>query len=132
MNQTFKTQELPADQAEAQGYNKFNSSQHLCVDVPDGSSTITCKLSDGSKVTFAFCSYADGKPAAPGCVDVQVDTGIPEHQLPCETGGHANGQGVILFHNANLKGSKRKPDIRTVPNEGYALATVLLKKHYTQ
>lgn len=58
--------ELPAMQA--MGYAKFNKNPHLCVVVPDGGLTISCKTSEGELVTFAFQPYKTGGPAQ--CVDI--------------------------------------------------------------
>lgn len=58
------------DQVEQAGFARFNDGQHVCVEVPNGKSTISCKLPDGQQITFAFVPYtADG---CPQCVDVQV------------------------------------------------------------
>jgi hypothetical protein len=58
---------------EKAGYAKFNNCPHLCVDIPDGHSTITCRTVDGRRITFAFCPYHDRGP--PQCVDVQAHQG---------------------------------------------------------
>ena len=49
-------------------YATFNNGPHLCVNVPDGSFTITAKTSEGKRITFAFAPYKKDGPA--GCVDV--------------------------------------------------------------
>jgi hypothetical protein len=52
-----------------EGYARFNDGYHLCVDVPDGSSTISVRTSEGKQITFAFMPYS--KDGAPQCVDIQ-------------------------------------------------------------
>ena len=59
---------LTREQAEEQGYATFNAGQHFAIDVPDGSSTITCRTSAGDLITFAFMPYE--KNCAPMCVDI--------------------------------------------------------------
>jgi len=60
--------EASQDEAVAAGFAGFNANPHLCVEVPDGNYTITAKLSNGKRVTFAFQPYVKGGPA--DCVDV--------------------------------------------------------------
>jgi hypothetical protein len=40
--------------AMAHGSTAFNSGTHLGVDVPDDSFTVSCRSSDGRRITFAF------------------------------------------------------------------------------
>jgi hypothetical protein len=68
-----------AAEAVADGYAEFNRNPHLAVDVPDGGFTITCKTSEGKRVTFAFQPYTTGGP--PQCVDVAYHDG--EKALNC-------------------------------------------------
>ena len=56
----FKTQELPHDEAEAEGFARFNQGPHLTVDLPKGGSTITVRTPAGERVTFGFVSYGPG------------------------------------------------------------------------
>lgn len=56
------------EQAQEAGFATFNNQPHLCIDIPDGSHTITVRTSEGKKVTFAFQSYTEG--GAPQCVDI--------------------------------------------------------------
>lgn len=64
---------IDSKDAEDQGYAVFNAGKpHLCVDVPDGWSTITCRMSNGKKVTFAFIGY---EGASPFSVDIHHATG---------------------------------------------------------
>jgi hypothetical protein len=60
---------LSPEAAKALGFAEFNGGPHLCVDVPDGMSTITARTSDGRRITFAFLEYEKGKP--PQAVDIQ-------------------------------------------------------------
>lgn len=57
-----------ADAASAAGYAQFNGVPHLSVDVPDGGFTVTCKTSEGRRITFSFMPYRNAGP--PQCVDV--------------------------------------------------------------
>jgi hypothetical protein len=53
-------------------FGTFNHCPHLCIDVPDGMQTITCRTSNGEKVTFCFVPYRDGGPA--DCIDIYQHT----------------------------------------------------------
>lgn len=119
---------------EAAGFNKFNGGQHLCVEVPNENCTISCRLSDGTKVTFAFTQYRHGDHA-PACVDVQVQTGAAESFERASNNGNFEGQGGIIFAGTNRKGLKLKdasPEIRFEPKQGYALTTHFLGQHYKE
>ena len=65
-----KVQFVNPDEAQAAGFKSFNNVPTLCVDVPDGASTISAKLRNGEVITFAFVNYVPG--AAPACVDIQA------------------------------------------------------------
>lgn len=68
----FKTQELPHDEAEAEGFARFNKGPHLTVDLPKGGSTITVRTPAGERVTFGFVSYGpDTAGGSPQLVDIQ-------------------------------------------------------------
>jgi hypothetical protein len=54
------------------GFAHFNGGPHLCVDVPNGNFTVTCRTSEGRKITFSFVPYTEDGPAK--CVDVQHHT----------------------------------------------------------
>lgn len=59
------------DAAPAEGLQRFatfNRQPHLCIDLPDGDTTISVRTSDGRRVTFAFMAYTRG--AAPECCDI--------------------------------------------------------------
>jgi hypothetical protein len=45
------------------GFAGYNNCTHLCVDVPDGFFTISARLSDGRRVTFAFTPYEENAPS---------------------------------------------------------------------
>jgi hypothetical protein len=69
-----------AAEAVAEGFAEFNRNPHLAVDVPDGNFTITCKTSEGKRITFAFLAYeSGGKP--PQAVDIAYHSG--ERALNC-------------------------------------------------
>lgn len=68
----FQTKELPPEQVEAAGFAEFNRCPHLCVEVPDGTCTISARTSDGHLVTFCFLPTHGPMHASPaGCVDIQ-------------------------------------------------------------
>ena len=77
-----------------EGFAQFNRCTHHCIEIPDGMTTLSCRTSDGRKVTFCFLPYKDGEP--PQCVDIEHHHGNPERQrlngdIPL------NEQRVILF-----------------------------------
>ena len=51
-----------------EGYARRDDNPHLCVDVPDGNSTITVRTSEGKQITFDFLKYSAAGP--PQCVDI--------------------------------------------------------------
>lgn len=55
--------------AKAAGFAVFNGNSHLCIDVPDDWFTVSCRTSEGRRITFAFIPYKAGGPAQ--CVDIQ-------------------------------------------------------------
>lgn len=58
------------EQAEADGYPVYNNGPHITIDVPDGHSTLSCVLSNGQQVTFAFCSYSE--EGVPKSIDIMA------------------------------------------------------------
>lgn len=105
--------QLTAQEAKEKGYAKFNGGPHLCVDIPDGHYTITTRLSNGKRVTFAFCPYEENKPAR--CVDIQMhDTEeyIKNGDAKCPV------QEVIVFTVGTdcyrSKGQEKKPTLTTL------------------
>jgi len=67
----FKTEVMEAGKVEDAGFMRFNGGTHLAVDVPDGMSTISAKLSDGRKIVMSFVPYEAG--GVPNCVDIADD-----------------------------------------------------------
>jgi hypothetical protein len=67
--------ETDRDYAEKKGFAVFNRGTHLCVDVPNGNYTVSCRLSNGKLVTFAFVPYQKDGPA--DCIDIHHKTGKP-------------------------------------------------------
>jgi hypothetical protein len=100
------------------GFATWNQGPHLCVEIPDGSSTITCRTSQGRKVTFSFVPYQQGGP--PQCVDIHEATG-PAIRLD-ERDSHiqrivAFGKGPTIFR-SNPQATERK--------EAVTLATLII------
>lgn len=62
----------PHKQAARNGFATFNDCPHMCIDVPDGMQTITCRTSDGEQVTFCFIPYRTGRVA--DCIDIYQHT----------------------------------------------------------
>ena len=60
---------LDRDDAQNEEYLTFNNGPHLCIEIEE-SSTISCKLPNGRKVSFAF--VIDETDFA--CVDIADDT----------------------------------------------------------
>ena len=65
------------DEAIAEGFARFNGGPHLTLDIPDGHFTISCKQSNGKRVTLSFVSYQNAEgikedPQPAGCLDVQA------------------------------------------------------------
>lgn len=57
-------------QAIKAGFAGYNNCPHLCVDVPDGFFTISARLSNGRRITFAFMPYDEGeRPMAVDIID---------------------------------------------------------------
>lgn len=83
---------LEPEQVANFGFANFNRNPHLCVEVPDGNFTISCRTSTGELITFAFVPYRTGEAAQ--CVDVQRHTtafstsnGRPIQNVICFTPG---------------------------------------------
>lgn len=83
------------------GFATFNDGDHLCVEIPDKSFTITAKTSEGKKITFAFGQYEENGP--PKCVDIQHHTSGAfkengERQIPIQEGiCFTTGQDTFIF-----------------------------------
>lgn len=95
-------------QAEDAGFASFNRCPHIAVEIPDGMTTITCRTSQGQKVTFSFIPYKEGGP--PQCVDIMHHNGPT-----CPLDGRdmtiqriiAFGKGCDIFR-ANPQATERK------------------------
>lgn len=59
--------DTPKDARES-GFATFNEVPHVCIDLPDGITTISVRTSDGRRATFCFLPYKDG--GAPECCDI--------------------------------------------------------------
>ena len=86
--------ETDREHAEKRGFAVFNPGTHLCVDVPNGHYTVSCRLSNGKRVTFAFVPYTENGPA--DCIDIHHKTGRPITGHDRINDG-AIGQNVICF-----------------------------------
>ena len=89
----IRSQTLSPKNAESGNYALWNDCDHLCVDVPDGVSTISCKLSDGRQITFGFTPYELN--GIPKCVDIR-DLGDPLNDK-MKTGSDQYRQNLIGF-----------------------------------
>jgi hypothetical protein len=113
---SFNVRALPWEEVEKNGFAEFNRYPHLCVEVPDGGATISCRTKDGRLFTAAFVPYKENGP--PECVDVQS-----RHKTgPTASNGVDDlpTQHVIVF-------GPRKKDVQVKPEDGYTLATVILR-----
>lgn len=72
-DQKFKVLEVVDVESVPAGFSRYNRGPHLCVEVPNGQSTITVRTSNGRQVTFAFCPYDENGP--PMCIDIHHATG---------------------------------------------------------
>lgn len=110
---------VSCDYAEITGFAKFNGGPHLCVDVPDGHFTITCRTSEGRQVTFAFCPYKANGPAQ--CIDIQN-----HNTNAVRVNGDTNCpiQKVIMFGVGN-----RRVDFSYTDNPPITLTTLILAPH---
>ncbi len=89
----IRSQRLSSANAESGGYALWNDCDHLCVDVPDGVSTISCRLSNGRTMTFGFVPYELN--GVPQCVDIR-DLGDPLNDK-MRTGSDQYRQNLIGF-----------------------------------
>ncbi len=108
----------PPTDATAQGFATFNEVPTLCVEIPDGNSTVSFKLSDGRRLTVAFLPYADG--GVPQCADICYhDNGT--------TGLTPNKTRVPTFDVIAFGGGKTVVDTRTAgPAARPSILTVLM------
>lgn len=121
----------PKDPGVPQGFATYNNCPHLCVDVPNGEFTISCRTQEGKQITFAFLAYRPLGPAQ--CVDIQ------RHNTPLTVGdiGLSNKAGVIPAHDQRRElplistihfgPSGYVSDIHVTPKQGYGKVCVLLE-----
>lgn len=93
---------LSHDAAAKEGYATFNKVPHVCVDVPDHNVTITCRTSDGRRVTFAFLQYQKDNP--PQCVDIHYADGP---KWKGSDGREREANNILLFSD----GGKQKAEM---------------------
>lgn len=76
------------EEAEKAGYASYSHCPHLCVDIPEGCATVSCKLPDGRRVTFTFIeATTDMKKAGIShhCCDfMSHDSGRVRDDLPVQ------------------------------------------------
>jgi hypothetical protein len=101
-----------AEEAVAYGYAEFNRNPHLCVDVPDGSFTITAKTSEGKRITFSFLPYKHDGPAK--CVDIQYHDSGHTH---FKNGIHIPEFDAVLFGETGKKHVPIQLDTRKQPHK---------------
>lgn len=111
--------------AAKRGYGRFNNCPHMCIDVPDGMRTLTCRTSDGEQVTFAFVPYREGGVA--DCIDIYQHTSkVPAIGRNINEGATAMNVRVFSGGSTLLRDDERpvtlmclilKPDATTEENE---------------
>lgn len=102
--------------AKALGFAGFNRNPHLCVEVPNGGFTLSCRLGDGTRVTFAFVATRSGDVPA-GCVDIQLHD---------ETRRHPARPDLPVFDMIGFGPGPTVFDTRKIEDKPMTLATVLL------
>jgi hypothetical protein len=110
---------LSVNDAKKKGFATYNGCQHLCLEIPDGMTTISARTSEGKKITFSFLPYKTDGP--PQCVDIEHQT-TTTFRTEASLNGHPwklNNQSVILF-------GYQKKDIKIRPNDNYSKTCVLL------
>jgi len=108
---------ITREQAKKFGFAGFNDSPHLCVVVPDGGLTISCRTTTGDLVTISFCPYKTGGP--PRCIDIQ------HHNAPIkkvDDGRELPAQQLVVHGNGTMMFDSRKSD------KPVTLTTLLLEK----
>lgn len=111
---------IDPDDARAGGFETFNSGPHLCVDVPDGRCTVTCRTPSGQRVTFAFVPGTSASTHE--CVDVRY-ANAP--MSPIDNGGTA----LHPFHMVGFTVGRTTFDTRDNA-QPTTLATILLGDHH--
>ena len=76
-------------EATREGFGSFNTGQHICIDLPEGETTISVRTSFGKKITFAFVQYGESA----GCVDIKQSDVEGQRAVLYTKGGD-------LFHHA--------------------------------
>jgi len=66
-------------------FARFNPCPHTDIDLPDGDHTISVRMSNGKRITFAFVGEQKDKPAQ--CVDVKYHDGEGTTQAIGFSGG---------------------------------------------
>jgi hypothetical protein len=122
----FKTKVLPANEVSAAGFAKFNDCQHLCVEIPEGWHTITCKTSGGKLVTFSFVPdvfVGSGHQ----CVDVHHATGDKRKVQRNGVNFEMVCQNVNVFGSGSYKDPLRSLDYyKDNDNNPMTLTSILL------
>ncbi len=105
------------------GFARFNRCPTLCVDLPDGFSTISVRTSNGNMLTFGFCPY-EGSPV-PRCMDVVNHAHHRNVKEPIDAGTAATFPvmvrsgitGTVLF-SSNPRSDKAPATIVILPLRG--------------
>lgn len=108
------------------GFAKFNSGDHLCVELPKGHNTISVKTAEGKLLTFAFLPDEEGNTH---CVDIQHHT-AEEVSYTNKFGElvSAKQQNVILFGNGSYNDPFNSKEYYANGNKPIVITTVLLNK----
>jgi hypothetical protein len=85
------------------GFAGYNQCPHFLIDIPDGFATISARLSDGRRVTFAFVPYAENAPAQ--CVDIIYHDA---HEFVINGKRKVPMQNIVLFDRGD------KPDVAPI------------------
>lgn len=105
-----------AAEADRIGFGRFNDGEHICIEVPDGHTTISVRTSAGRRITFAFVPYSpDGVPQ---CVDI-LDHDGAQVSVDGEDRPH---QKIIAFRGGRTSFRPRG----TGENDVVTLTTVLI------
>lgn len=118
-----RTAVLTPDAAEAAGYARFNGGAHLAVDVPDGNFTITARMTNGKRVTFAFVPYRKDEPA--GCVDISYDDAPVAPLMNGRTACH-------VMHAIGFTVGPDTFDTRKIAAPTTLITVLIANKHYAE
>lgn len=101
------------------GFERFNLCPTLCVDVPNGGFTLSCRTEDGKQVTFHFGVYQ--KDGTPQFLDIQYHN----NGTSWDNGGRkVSTFDAIMFGGGNTLHDTRKN--KTGPSEGKAAIICVL------